>query len=163
LNVGVAAHVTGAAPGGPRYEPSLTPQQRADIANAVWLCQNCAKLVDNDPIRFDADLLREWKATAEREALDLVGRTAEKREPGAQVGDKWVNLSYIEKAGIAKELTEQGYTFGWSAANEESERVDVEGWEPVFVSQGDGTLARLKIRDHPVIGGYLILLKRKRL
>ena len=49
LNVGVAAHITAAAPGGPRYDPSLTPEERRHPDNAIWLCQNCAKLVDNDP------------------------------------------------------------------------------------------------------------------
>ena len=160
VNVGVAAHITAAAVGGPRYDPSLTPELRADITNAIWLCQNCAKLVDNDPSRFSADTLREWKATAEREALDLVGKTAPRREQGAKVVDKWVSLAYAEKAGITKELSEQGYDLCWSAANNESEKVDLEGWEPVLINQGEGTLARLKIRDHPAIGGYLILLKR---
>src|SRR5215510_4956839 len=55
LNVGVAAHISGAAPGGPRYDTALAPQARADIANGVWLCQTCAKLVDNHPARFTAE------------------------------------------------------------------------------------------------------------
>lgn len=45
LNVGVAAHITGAAPNGPRYDPSLSSAERAAITNGIWLCQNCAKLV----------------------------------------------------------------------------------------------------------------------
>jgi hypothetical protein len=28
LNVGVAAHISAAAPGGPRYDPALPPEQR---------------------------------------------------------------------------------------------------------------------------------------
>ena len=53
-----AAHVPGAAPGGPRYDSTMTAQQRADNANGVRLCQTCAKLIDNDPVRFHATLLR---------------------------------------------------------------------------------------------------------
>ena len=49
MNVGVAAHITAAAQGGPRYEPSLSPDERASATNGIWLCQNCAKMVDNDP------------------------------------------------------------------------------------------------------------------
>jgi hypothetical protein len=41
--------------------------------------------------------------------------------------------------------------------------VDLEGWEPVLVSELDGTFARLKISDHLILGGYLILLKKRRL
>jgi hypothetical protein len=48
VNVGVAAHITAAASGGPRYDKSLSSEQRKLIDNGVWLCQNCAKLVDND-------------------------------------------------------------------------------------------------------------------
>ena len=78
------------------------------------------------------------------------------------VVDKWVSLEYVEKSDIAKELQDQGYDVGWNAANKESERVDLEGWQPVLLSQPDGTHARLKIHDHPAVGGYLIFLKRRK-
>jgi hypothetical protein len=43
LNVGVAAHISAAAPGGPRFDSSLSPEERSDIGNAIWLCQTCGK------------------------------------------------------------------------------------------------------------------------
>jgi hypothetical protein len=52
LNVGVASHITAASPGGPRYDQALTPDQRKSADNALWLCQTCGKLVDNDKLRF---------------------------------------------------------------------------------------------------------------
>ena len=61
LNIGVAAHMTAASTGGPRYDPQLLPEERSNPSNGVWLCQNCAKLVDNDPTRFTVDLLQKWK------------------------------------------------------------------------------------------------------
>ncbi len=76
LNVGVAAHITAASAGGPRYDASLTPEQRRHAANAIWLCQTCAKLVDNDPARYRAELLRQWRQEAEEEALSQIGKTA---------------------------------------------------------------------------------------
>jgi len=33
-------------------------------------------MVDNDPARFTVELLREWKATAEAEAKNRIGKTA---------------------------------------------------------------------------------------
>lgn len=71
-----AAHMTAAAPGGPRYDASLTPEQRSSIENAIWLCQNCAALIDSDPVRFPMALLREWKAQAEEAARSGMGKTA---------------------------------------------------------------------------------------
>ncbi len=65
LNIGVAAHITAACPGGPRYDASLSASERCSIKNAIWLCQNCAKLVDSDVERFTVEVLREWKKAAE--------------------------------------------------------------------------------------------------
>lgn len=76
LNVGVAAHITAASPAGPRHDTDLTPDERASFDNGIWLCQTCAKLVDNDPLRFTASLLRQWKDGAEATALAAIGRTA---------------------------------------------------------------------------------------
>ena len=74
VNLGVAAHITAASPEGPRFDTTLQPEQRSSAENAIWLCQNCAKLVDNDEARFPADLLREWKSNAEAEAFSVLGR-----------------------------------------------------------------------------------------
>lgn len=69
LNIGVAAHITAASPGGPRYDPNQSIQERKSVANGIWLCQICGKLVDNDTQRYTAELLHEWKQQAESSAL----------------------------------------------------------------------------------------------
>ncbi len=68
VNIGVAAHITAAAPGGPRYARAMSETERRSAENGIWLCQNCAKLIDNDPARYTGDLLRSWKTGAEAEA-----------------------------------------------------------------------------------------------
>lgn len=65
VNVGVAAHITSAATGGPRYDPTLTAEQRSAIGNAIWLCQICAKLIDSDVFRYTVDMINKWKDWAE--------------------------------------------------------------------------------------------------
>ncbi|MBI4589954.1 MAG: hypothetical protein HY725_14060 [Candidatus Rokubacteria bacterium] len=93
VNIGVGAHITAASPGGPRYGPSLTPQQRQSPENGIWLCQNCAKLVDNDRLRYPAELLRGWKAQAEASTLAaLEGRG----EPHPIDLSAELDLSYAE-------------------------------------------------------------------
>ncbi|MFW6116710.1 MAG: hypothetical protein ACOC6F_03190 [bacterium] len=72
VNIGVAAHITAAAEGGPRYNPDLSSDERRSPENGIWLCQNCAKLVDNDPERYTSELLYTWKSSAEARALQRV-------------------------------------------------------------------------------------------
>lgn len=81
INLGVAAHITGASKGGPRFDADLTPERRSGIDNGIWLCQNCGKLVDSDLTRFTESLLRAWKLTAEDHARYSMGRAAGASQP----------------------------------------------------------------------------------
>lgn len=69
LNIGVAAHITSAAEGGPRYNVALTSDERRAATNGIWLCQSCGKLVDNDENRYTLDILQHWKTVSESAAL----------------------------------------------------------------------------------------------
>lgn len=73
-SIGVAAHITAAAPGGPRYDPHLTREERSSAPNGIWLCQNHAKEVDDDATAFTVEKLRAWKVHAEVTARALLGR-----------------------------------------------------------------------------------------
>lgn len=73
-NIGIAAHITAASQGGPRYNPFLTPEQRSSEMNGIWLCQNCAHLIDVDVKSYSETLLRKWKQIAENNARkDITG------------------------------------------------------------------------------------------
>jgi hypothetical protein len=65
INIGVAAHITAASPGGQRFDSSLTKQERQSPENGIWLCQSCAKLVDNDSNKYKVTLLYQWKILSE--------------------------------------------------------------------------------------------------
>lgn len=74
VSIGVAAHVTAAAPGGPRYDEAHTSEERSSILNAIWLCQSCSKLIDSDVQRYSVAVLFAWKQRAETNADEaLVG------------------------------------------------------------------------------------------
>jgi hypothetical protein len=64
INIGVAAHITAASAGGPRYDPTMTSEQRKDASNGIWLCQDHAHAVDADDSGFSAETLRTWKQQA---------------------------------------------------------------------------------------------------
>jgi hypothetical protein len=65
VNIGVAAHIASASPGGPRFDPAMTSDQRSAADNAIWLCQNCAKLIDNDEREYTTEIVRAWRTLAE--------------------------------------------------------------------------------------------------
>ena len=73
--IGVGAHITAAAENGPRYDSSLNPEDRRSILNGIWLCQNCSKLIDSDPLIYTVGLIQRWKSHAEELArLEMEGK-----------------------------------------------------------------------------------------
>lgn len=120
VNVGVAAHITSASSGGPRFNPDLTPEQRSGIDNGIWLCQNCAKLIDNDVPQHPESVLRAWKTLAEHQAALNVGKTKlprsesesqkKQRELAKWVGKyvMWVQMNTGRKAEILGARTMNG-------------------------------------------------------
>ncbi len=81
VDIGVAAHMAAASPGGPRYDSKSDSEQRKSIGNGIWLCQTCAKLIENDPLRFDLQTLEKWKISAEAHALELIQRSSGQATP----------------------------------------------------------------------------------
>ena len=81
-NTGVAAHISAASPRGARYEPNISSEERSDIGNGIWLCQNHAKLIDDNELSYPISLLREWKETAEQmAALEAKGFSVQRAAP----------------------------------------------------------------------------------
>jgi len=69
ISIGFAAHITAAAPGGPRHDRKLTSAERRAQANGIWLCGSHAKLIDSDEKHFSVALLHKWKQQAEEKAF----------------------------------------------------------------------------------------------
>lgn len=84
VNIGVAAHITAAAPGGPRYDACLSSEARAGAENGIWLCGSCATLVDRDDGRFTKEELHAWKTEAEQFAREAVERLQGANEAGLE-------------------------------------------------------------------------------
>jgi hypothetical protein len=73
VNVGVAAHITAASPGGPRFDPTLSHGQRRSIENGIWLCQTHAKAVDDDVREWPVERLRKQKGDHESQIKKTIG------------------------------------------------------------------------------------------
>ncbi|HTN46624.1 MAG TPA: hypothetical protein VL098_09785 [Flavipsychrobacter sp.] len=60
--IGVCAHITAACDGGPRYKKEMNSVERSSIQNGIFLCSNCAALIDkNDGKDYDFETLIRWK------------------------------------------------------------------------------------------------------
>jgi len=68
INLGTAAHICAAAPSGPRYDSRQTPAQRSSPDNGIWMCRLHGAAVDAKDSKFTVELLREWKAQAQKDS-----------------------------------------------------------------------------------------------
>ena len=97
INVGEAAHIYGARPRSARYDEEMTPAERSDITNAIWLCRNCHKIVDNNPAEYPAALLFEWRREHEGQISKHLGKTGVelRQKVIARSLEGFENVSYL--------------------------------------------------------------------
>jgi hypothetical protein len=135
-SVGVAAHITAASRGGPRYDERLTPEQRSSADNAIWMCQTHAKVIDDDTETYTAELLRDWKraavARAERAlkagTIDPDGRRRLQLEYEQTLVRRVLRATIDGRAAILR---------GTAISREASVAVDTERWRAVLNSSQD--------------------------
>lgn len=68
INLGTAAHICAAAPGGPRYDENMTREQRISPDNGIWMCRLHGTAVDAKDSKFTVELLHKWKAQAQEDS-----------------------------------------------------------------------------------------------
>ncbi len=68
INIGEAAHICAAAPGGPRYDVDMTPEQRRSAENGIWLCNVDAEAVNSKDSKFTVEELRKWKRLTDEDS-----------------------------------------------------------------------------------------------
>lgn len=88
--IGEAAHIEGAKPSDRRYNLEMTPEERSDIKNGIWLCGNCHKEVDDDPSKFIVSLLHKMKKDHEESILNVIPQNF-----SLQVNPKKLNFNSI--------------------------------------------------------------------
>jgi hypothetical protein len=97
--MGVAAHITAAAKGGPRYDESLTSEQRSSLDNGIWLCEWCGTLIDKDEKTYPTSLLRSWKEQREKKAAEALQETLPRPHGPAL---RFAPFSHIDRERQAK-------------------------------------------------------------
>jgi hypothetical protein len=78
----------------------MASADRSDITNAIWLCGNCHKLVDDDPGRYPAGLLFEWQREHEKRMAEQVGKA------GAEIRHRY-EIRHLEEFGRLSYLAER--------------------------------------------------------
>lgn len=73
-SIGEASHICAASPGGKRYNPQMSVEERKSYNNGIWMCRTHAALIDRDEKYFTVEMLKKWKENAEQEAgKELIG------------------------------------------------------------------------------------------
>lgn len=113
VNIGVAAHITAASPGGPRFDATLTPQERQSPENGIWLCQQCSRLVDSDTAKYTVALLTEWKRRGEARASSEISA---RLTHGRDVSTPTAHL-VLEELGLVYPPEQRAYYLTFTLAN----------------------------------------------
>jgi len=80
--IGIAAHITAASVGGPRYDENMTIVERQSASNGIFLCCNCAEMIDkNNGIDYEVTKLKEWKENHEEWVLDNLNKRLSAKSP----------------------------------------------------------------------------------
>jgi len=96
IYIGKAAHIAAAAEGGPRFEKSMSSEERKSIDNGIFLCSNCADMIDkNNGIDFSVELLHDWKITHDSRVGSNLNKLIQKQDQPAQV----VNVTSNNQSG----------------------------------------------------------------
>lgn len=76
LYIGRAAHICAASEKGPRFDITMTAEDRASINNAIFLCSNCADMIDdNGGADYSVDKLKKWKLDHENWTRDNLNKS----------------------------------------------------------------------------------------
>lgn len=81
IDIGTAAHICAAAPGGPRYDEKMSPEERSSAKNGIWMCRDHGKAIDSTDSEFSVNQLLEWKNLAEIDSRQRVLRNEAVRGP----------------------------------------------------------------------------------
>ena len=166
INMGVAAHITAAAPGGARYDASLTASKRKNINNGIWLCAYHASLVDKDDKAYTVESLLRDKNLAEdraKQEQEASGSATIGNFPNLMVSHKCENvgstagdpglggISFILQSFSDSPITIQSVNISAVASLDYIEKVS-EGFDNSFYHDKELPPPRIGIKLYPING-----------
>lgn len=130
INIGTAAHICAAAPGGPRYDEKMTSAERKLASNGMWMCRDHGKAIDSVDPQFTVEKLREWKRQAEMDSWRRVLRHEELYDP-EKITD--TELHARVRLAAKDDLSVFSRTAKWPATSVEL-ALEVEGFDEPFTT-----------------------------
>ena len=119
LSDGVAAHTTAASTGGPRFDSTLSSEERRSPENGIWVCTQHGREIDVDGTGFSVKTLRGLKRSHEE-------KTAKEFSRATLVGDQSacvIELPYTTNAYKLFEIIQtQPYTYATTSVLREQLR-----------------------------------------
>ena len=85
------AHISGKKPGAPRYDKSMTDEDRNSHTNLILVCNNCHKVIDDQPNTYTVEKLHEIK-------------DAHKRWIQESIKNEVINVTFEELDAVTKHL-----------------------------------------------------------
>jgi hypothetical protein len=149
LSDGVAAHITAASPGGPRFNPTLSFEERRSVENGIWACTQHGREIDADRSGYSVATLQGCKRRREETAAKELGNAASAEDQSACV----MELPNAENPYKVFEIIQpQPYTYATTLVLREQTRRAQRPWRLL-------DLASKLIRDtwhtHPEVVGIL--------
>lgn len=131
LPTGVVAHITALSDGGPRFDLSMTNEQRNAVENLMFLCPSCHSMIDKNSGRgFPTDELVEAKGRHESWARSL-----------RQAGSTWnVHFHHVDFVNLPR----MAALSGGEKVHEVARRI---GLDPSKAFRGQGMLAGAFVRE----------------
>jgi hypothetical protein len=77
---GKAAHIFSAGKTGPRSKEDMDDKECSGFDNGIWLCDTCARTIDDDESKYPPNLLQKWKMEAEEYVRGLVTQDTRLRQ-----------------------------------------------------------------------------------
>lgn len=131
INIGTAAHICAAAPGGARYDETMSAEERSSAKNGIWLCRDHGTAIDSTDPEFTVERLREWKRQAELESWRRVLRNQATAGPTVAAG---AQLSVLIRAAAEADIKVFRQTVKWPHTSV-ALTLEVDGFdEPVTTS-----------------------------
>jgi hypothetical protein len=104
--VGQVCHIKARSPGGPRYDPDQSPEERDGFDNLILMCGAHNKIIDEpaSAVAFPVEMLREFKAKHEAQFANTVVKETVLQELVSKLFDTLIRFQWETPPSLVPEV-----------------------------------------------------------